>query len=270
MKARILVAIICIPSLLAVIYLLPFWATVVLISLLSAIGTYELLGCIGASKHPRLCFCCILCSFLIPFWCWQGSSGTWGLCGLFLLFLLLFMEAIFSKKTVDFNMLAASMFAAVIIPYFLSAFVRLGMMEKGRAYILLPLVSAFIADGAALFTGMACGKHKLAPSISPKKTIEGAIGGFIGGTLGTVIYCFAARAIWGADFSVLSFAVYGALGSVVSTIGDLSFSLIKREFGIKDYGNLLPGHGGVLDRFDSVIFAAPLTELLLLVLPAVK
>lgn len=270
MKARILVAVICIPLLLAVIYLLPFWGTVVLMSLLSAIGTYEMLGCVGALKHPALSICCIICSLIIPFWCWQGSNGVYGLCGLFLLFLLLFLEAIFSKQTIDFNMIATSMFAAVIIPYFLSAFIRIGVMEQGRACILLPLVSAFIADGAALFTGMACGKHKLAPSISPKKTVEGAIGGFVGGTVGTVIYCFAARAIWGADFSVLSFAVYGALGSIVSTIGDLSFSLIKREFGIKDYGNLLPGHGGVLDRFDSVIFTAPLTELLLLILPAVR
>ena len=110
---------------------------------------------------------------------------------------------------------------------------------------------------------MLFGKHKLAPRVSPKKTVEGAIGGLVGGVLGTALMMAVGSyilrdAFW--DFGLL--AVFGLLGSVISQIGDLSFSVIKREYGVKDYGHLLPGHGGILDRFDSVTFVAPFVWLL--------
>ncbi len=269
MKSRILVACVCIPLLLVVIYLLPVWVTVLLVALLSAIAASELLNCVGAAKNRRILVYCIIVSFAVPFWCWLGSPAVLGIWVLFALFLLLFIEAIFSKKSVDFGHISAALFSSLLLPYFLSAFVRLRIAEHGEMLILLPLVIAFIADAAALFAGMLFGKHKLAPEISPKKTVEGAIGGLLGGLLGCVVYAFVAELIWGINTNVLAFAVYGAVGSVISVIGDLSFSLIKRQYGIKDYGNLLPGHGGILDRFDSVIFTAPLVEILLVVLPAV-
>lgn len=110
---------------------------------------------------------------------------------------------------------------------------------------------------------MAFGKHKLAPVISPKKTVEGAIGGVVGAAVLTVIYGAAVSAFTTLTLSVPLCLAAGILGAVLGQIGDLSFSIVKRKSGIKDYGKIFPGHGGVLDRFDSVIFVAPLVELLL-------
>lgn len=100
--------------------------------------------------------------------------------------------------------------------------------------------------------------------------MEGAAGGFLGAVIALLLYGLLLEKVWGLQVSYPLLALYGALGSLVSQLGDLSFSYIKREYGIKDYGNILPGHGGVLDRFDSVIFCAPLIELLVRLLPAIS
>ena len=110
--------------------------------------------------------------------------------------------------------------------------------------------------------GMLIGKHKMAPVLSPKKSVEGAVGGVAGAALLGVIYAAATQG------PMLEYAVICAIGALISMVGDLAASAIKRNQGIKDYGKLIPGHGGILDRFDSVIFCAPLMELLILWLPA--
>lgn len=165
--------------------------------------------------------------------------------------------------------MGGAFFLSVVIPFFLSSLLRIRQMEPWRALIILPFVVAFLSDAFALFAGMAFGKHKLAPELSPKKTVEGAIGGFAGAIVCTVLYGVVLQLGFSMQVNYLYLIVYGALGSVVSQLGDLSFSYIKREYGLKDFGNIFPGHGGVLDRFDSVIFCAPLIELLIHFLPAV-
>ncbi len=122
----------------------------------------------------------------------------------------------------------------------------------GSPLIWLVFLTAFGTDIMAYFTGMAFGKHKLCPNLSPKKSIEGAVGG----VLGSVLFCgiFAWFAM--PDFLGICLII-GVFGSVVAQLGDLSASAFKRRMGIKDYGNLIPGHGGILDRFDSVLFTAP-------------
>ena len=145
----------------------------------------------------------------------------------------------------------------------LSCLLRLRMGDHGTVMVWLPLAISFGSDTFALFVGMACGKHKLAPHVSPKKTIEGGVGGLLGGVIGMIL--LHAIGTWALGESFLSWGqilALGLLGSVIDQIGDLSFSVIKREFGVKDYGKLLPGHGGVLDRFDSVTFVAPFAYLL--------
>lgn len=122
-----------------------------------------------------------------------------------------------------------------------------------RIMVWLIFITAFGTDIMAYFTGYAIGKNKLAPKISPKKTIEGSIGGI----LGSVIFC----AIFGyfvIPRLLIHCIILGVLGGVISQIGDLTASIFKRKMGIKDYGNLIPGHGGILDRFDSVLFTAPM------------
>ena len=125
-----------------------------------------------------------------------------------------------------------------------------------------------MSDTGAYFVGSFFGRHKLCPNISPKKSVEGAVGGVLGAVLGGVIYALIMTYCF--DFSVnwLSLAVVCVVGSVSGQFGDLIFSYIKREAGIKDYGHLLPGHGGVLDRFDSIFLTTPVTAALLLLLPA--
>lgn len=118
--------------------------------------------------------------------------------------------------------------------------------------IWLIFISAFGTDIFAYFTGYLIGRHKLCPDISPKKTIEGAVGGI----LGSVILSVAFGLLVCREYLILCIII-GIIGSVMSQLGDLSASIIKRKLGIKDYGNLIPGHGGILDRFDSVLFTAP-------------
>ena len=136
--------------------------------------------------------------------------------------------------------------------------------------ILIPFIVAFMNDAGAYFVGLRFGKHKLAPVVSPNKTIEGVFGGLGGAMLGMLIYALILDFFLKFEVNYLIALLYGLLGSAVGTFGDLCFSIIKRQTGIKDYGNLIPGHGGVLDRFDSLSMVAPLMEALLLLLPLVK
>lgn len=140
----------------------------------------------------------------------------------------------------------------VYIPVFLSHINLLSQM--GSIYIWLVFIFAWISDTCAYFVGVLFGKHKLIPQISPKKTIEGSLGGIMGTVLFTVGF-----AMFFGEPNPMYFVPLAIVGSVVSQLGDLFASAIKREYKVKDYGNLIPGHGGVLDRFDSILFTAPLT-----------
>ena len=125
--------------------------------------------------------------------------------------------------------------------------------DVGVYLFLLTFIGAWMTDIFAYFCGMAFGKHKLIPDVSPKKTVEGSIGGIVFCVLGYIIYGLIVSNCFEVDMNIFALGVFGAIISVVSQIGDLAASLIKREYGIKDYGSLFPGHGGVLDRFDSVL-----------------
>lgn len=124
-------------------------------------------------------------------------------------------------------------------------------LANGDIYVWLIFIIAFATDIFAYFSGYFFGKHKLIPSVSPKKTIEGSIGGILGSTVGCMIFGH----FFGLD--IVHMLVIGLTGSIIAQFGDLFASSIKRYVGIKDYGKLIPGHGGVLDRFDSVILVAP-------------
>ena len=140
-------------------------------------------------------------------------------------------------------------------------------LPHGKSLVWLIILSAWGCDTLAYCTGMLVGKHKMTPLLSPKKTIEGAIGGVLGAALlgflyGIILHAAApASAAHGGWFALIC-----ALGGIISQIGDLAASAIKRNYEIKDYGHLIPGHGGILDRFDSVIITAPIIYFLSLVL----
>ena len=272
MVKRVMVAVIFIPLLLLAIYWVsPMYPMIlpVIISGLSMIAVHEALWSTSFLKHPRISGYSIIMAGLLPFWVYYSGASLPILCGLFIYVVLLFCEAIASHKRIGLEKMGGAFFLTVVIPFFLSSFLRIRLMDQWQALVILPLVIAFVSDAFALFAGMAFGKHKLAPELSPKKTVEGAVGGFAGAIICTVIYGAVLQFGFSMQVNYLYLVVYGALGSIVSQLGDLSFSYIKREYGIKDFGNIFPGHGGVLDRFDSVIFCAPLLELLIQILPAV-
>ena len=154
-------------------------------------------------------------------------------------------------------------FFYVVMPLMYIFLVR--QMECGEYTVWLVFIGSWGSDTMAYVVGRKIGKHKIAPKLSPKKSLEGLIGGIVGAALIGVIYAIIFKSKLEGSISnpILVFALTGAIGSVVSQIGDMAASAIKRNKGIKDYGTLIPGHGGILDRFDSVIFIAPIVYFML-------
>lgn len=154
--------------------------------------------------------------------------------------------------------LMVSVLGFVYIPVFLSHINLLSQM--GSIYIWLVFIFAWVSDTSAYFSGLLFGKNKLIPQISPKKTVEGSIGGVLGTVIVTVAFAMIFRMKDAPLYpNPMYFVPLAIVGSVVSQLGDLFASAIKRELKIKDFGNIIPGHGGLLDRFDSILFTAPLT-----------
>ncbi len=170
-----------------------------------------------------------------------------------LVLMLILMVYVLKFPTYKADQAIAACFGFVYLAVMLGFMYLTREEEGGIITFWLIYLSSWIADTAAYFAGRFLGKHKMAPILSPKKTIEGAIGGILGsGVLGVVFALLVngGRQVW-------EFGVICAAGAVISIFGDLTASAIKRDHGIKDYGKLIPGHGGILDRFDSVIFTAP-------------
>ena len=269
MKTRIIAAVVLLPLLLLVVLVLPKIFTAVLFGLMAAIAARELLGGTGLVKHSRLVAYAMVMAFFVPIWSSMQIVHSLVLLGALVFFAVLFGELLYAKATLKFEEMAVTAVAAMLIPFLLAATIRLHSRTYGRILILLPFVISFMSDTCAYFVGRAFGKHKLAPVISPNKTVEGLFGGMLGGVIGVIIYCVVLQQILDLQIRYLFVAVYGVLGSLGAVFGDLCFSAVKRQTGIKDYGNLIPGHGGILDRFDSMIVVAPLVELLMLYIPLV-
>lgn len=269
MRVRITVAAILIPAMLFVILGLPKVVTVFFVAFFAAIGTYELLHNTGLVKHFRLVVYSMLFAVAIPFWSFYGCDRTLELLGIVVFFALLFAENMMAEGKIPFQKLCICFMAGMVLPYMFSAIARIIAMEHGRSIVLLPFLIAFVSDGGAYFIGVFFGKHKMAPIISPKKTWEGFAGGITFTVLGTVIYMLVQQFCFGMHVNYFFAVIYGIVGSLAGVFGDLCFSLIKRQTGIKDFGNIFPGHGGMYDRFDSVIVVTPLIECLLLLIPAI-
>ncbi len=231
--------------------------------LVSLIGVFELYRVLGIEKRS-LGFTGYLFTLLYYLAIYYNVAND-VILPLFALFLIcLLAQYVFTFpnfKTQDIsNAFMGMIYAGVLLSfiYFLRDEI------SGQYFVWLIFLSSWGSDTCAYVAGVAFGKHKMAPVLSPKKSIEGAVGGVIGAA--------ALRAIYGAVFSdkialpvtpVIAFAVICAIGALVSMVGDLAASAIKRDHEIKDYSNLIPGHGGIMDRFDSVIYVAPVIWVLL-------
>lgn len=231
------------------------------IAVCAAIGCYEMFSCIGLKKNIILTFPVYIAAFCMPILKRLITTNGFvklALCISGIIILYMMGVAVFQNKTVSVTDVGLSFTACF---YIVAAFVGIVYLhdnvEYGKYIYLLTFICAWTTDTFAYFTGRFLGKHKLIPEVSPKKTVEGAVGG--------IVFCVAATVIFGAVIvnffnptgsikaNYLILAVSGVFISVVSQLGDLIMSLIKRHYGIKDYGKIFPGHGGILDRFDSVI-----------------
>ncbi len=269
MKQRILVAVVGIPLLLAVLCWAPDWATALLLAALSVIAAHELLTAVcGAEKAKRwTALPAVTGALVIAAVYFSGEhyadspAGTvlrWLIAAAVLALLLASVLTYGRPGALVLQDVCVMAVAGLVIPWAFSCMLQLRMLPHGAGMVLMPLVAAFCSDSAALFTGMACGRHKMAPLVSPHKTVEGALGGIAGGVVGMVIFRIVFYFCTLVPLHIGWCVVIGLAGALLGELGDLSFSVIKRQVGIKDYGRLLPGHGGVLDRFDSVLFAAPM------------
>lgn len=263
MAKRILTAVIWLPIVVLGFAFAPIWGIALAISALSAVGAYELLWATGFVKERQLCVYGCIFAALVPIWTYFGSNLHFLLAAVLLLVSLCFLHGMRHQANVKTDMVAGVFFAALVIPALLSAFLRLEAAMDTRLIFALPLLYPFISDAGGYFAGRFFGKHKLAPALSPKKTVEGAIGAIVFAVLGGLAFGAVAQYGFHMTPNYLALGLLGVPLSIISQFGDLVFSYIKREFGIKDYGKIFMGHGGVLDRFDSVIFAAPALELLL-------
>ena len=187
-----------------------------------------------------------------------GNAADWRVL-LFMGFLICQMAVmVFAYPKYKPEQILAGFFGLFYVAVMLSHIYLTRMLPVGQFIVWLVFVCSWGCDTCAYCVGMLIGKHKMAPKLSPKKSTEGGIGGIVGAALIAVLYALAINRFGNAGADVLTYAVIGAAGGAVSQIGDLAASAIKRNYDIKDYGTLIPGHGGILDRFDSVIFTAPI------------
>ena len=232
------------------------------LALLSLIAAYEIVSCVGGRVWYVLAPSMLFAALGPLLTRWVASSVKSYIAFLammaFVYLFLLFTVAVFSGGKLKYSIVAET---AIGVVYATVGFASIAMLRKiagGEYLFAMIFIGAWVTDTMAYFTGRFLGKHKLCPNISPKKTIEGSVGGVIFCALSFLLYGFIVQKVVGVSPNYPMLFVGGLCASLVSQIGDLAASLIKREHGVKDYGKLMPGHGGVMDRFDSILAVAPL------------
>lgn len=270
MASRLLVAGVGIPLLLILFLFCPVICVAIVVGFLSAIAAYELLATTGCVKHRGLIVTSAAMAFLVPFWFYFGENMAAAVGGILVYMIVVFAMAFKSREEISLGQLGACTMSAIAVPVMFSTLLMLSDMLPHNLYTMLPFFAAFGSDSFALFGGKLFGKHKLAPVLSPNKTVEGAVGGLVGGVVVCCAYAFITQLAAGVLPNYIALIFYGLVASAVSQFGDLAFSYIKRRSSIKDYGHLFLSHGGVLDRFDSVIFCAPFTVAFVQLLPLLR
>ena len=171
--------------------------------------------------------------------------------------ILMMFAYVFTYPKYKTEQVLAAFFGVFYVAVMLSYVYQTRMIEAGAYIVWLVFLCSWGCDTCAYCVGMLIGKHKMSPVLSPKKSVEGAVGGVVGAALLGAIYAAVVGSHLEAENPVITYAIICAVGALISMVGDLAASAIKRNHNIKDYGTLIPGHGGILDRFDSVIFTAP-------------
>ena len=273
MKTRIITAIILLAIAIPILCLSDYIVYPIAVSIMAMIATFELMRISSFRKKIFIALPSYLIAGALPiiaYFCGNAAVEFLlsSLTVLFAFLLYLIAYGVFKRGKVKLSDIATHfMFFSYIVIAFTSLSV-LRYINNGVFYYMLILLASWMCDSCAYFVGRAIGKHKLIPEISPKKTVEGAVGGVFFATVSFMIYGIVLSYIEGApnpNYVVL--AILGFVLSIISQIGDLSLSLLKREKGIKDFGTIFPGHGGVLDRFDSVLPVAPVLLAVCMIIP---
>jgi phosphatidate cytidylyltransferase len=230
------------------------------LGIMAVIGLSEIYNATGTlKKHNKLCmFTYIYTMVMYIVVGFLPKAGTTIAAFTFVYIVLLFIYMMFHQESYEFSSICSMVFQFIYVGVFFAHIILVRKLESGAFIMWFIFVTAWLSDTMAYAVGLKFGRNKLLPTVSPKKTVEGAIGGLAGSLIFNLIYALIVGT--GLDLNVNYFAVVilAILAGVVSQFGDLAASTIKREYNIKDYSNLLPGHGGILDRFDSVLFVAPI------------
>lgn len=263
LKPRLLTAVIGIPLLVLFLLLAEVWTPVVtiIVALATAFMTGEYLNANKLLKNFAVSAPCLIFSLLMPFL----ISTEYFYMTVILYMLAMFILMILNHKKITYSELAYSVTGTLLISLGMSAIPFICNSKMGIAlYFVTIFALPWMADAGGFFIGATLGKNKLCPNISPKKTVEGAVGGVVFCVISAVLVGILFQYIISPDIKInfLALILLGVIDAPISIIGDLSFSLIKRRYKIKDYGSIFPGHGGMLDRFDSIIFTAPMIVLL--------
>ncbi|MBQ7352928.1 MAG: phosphatidate cytidylyltransferase [Clostridia bacterium] len=265
MKTRIITAIFAIALFVPVCVFSEYIIFPISISLICAVGIFEISKCVGLHKNLILTIPMYLIALILPFirYPWFVSSdksfALIGLCVAFFMLIYSLTYTMFCKNKLKVSdvMSLYALFIYVVGCFSSIVMVRYSNDGIGVYIYLLIFLGAWVSDTFAYFTGRLIGKHKLIPEISPKKTVEGAIGGVLFTLVTFIVYGFVVKNNYGVNLPIYQYCILGILLPIISQIGDLIASCVKRQYNVKDFGNIFPGHGGVLDRFDSVMLVAP-------------
>ena len=284
MKTRIIAGLACAALFIALLFLMDTIALPIMVALFSAIAVYELTK-VAKVKLPMTILSMLVGAF-IPFdvsYNLLYKIGITPVAAITVYFIALLIMMVKWNKEVKFEQVSMSLMSSLAVPNAAACLIKLynwqfvtdaSYVESHAIYIIFTCaVCAWGTDTFSYFSGVFFGKHKMAPVISPKKTWEGAIGGVLLAAAMNVGVYFVASKFFSAPFTGWEwYAVIpiSIILSVLSIFGDLSASVIKRNYGIKDYGNLIPGHGGVMDRIDSAVFVIPAMYAIVSVINALK
>ena len=284
MKQRVITAVVLLALLAVVVWQINTPVLVLVIAFLAAVAANEIMRC-AKVENTFIRVVATVYAACVPFFASAKALTPWvseavwgkvigavpGVVYLIALVLVLLLAMLKGYAYTTFEDVAVSVFAGALVPFGFSVFIRLRDMfqieQFGIYLIFYGLICALATDSGAQLAGMAFGKHKMSPNISPKKTVEGAIGGLIFSLILNAVAMILYNRL--ADFKMDEFAVTVLLAaclpvSFLGMMGDLSASVLKRNFGVKDFGKIFPGHGGVMDRFDSSMFTLTVTYALAL------
>ncbi len=241
------------------------------VGIMAVIGLSEIYNATGIlRKQNKLCMFTYV--YTVIMYVFAGFMPNPAVCVatfVFLYIVLMLIYMIFNHESCDFSSVCTLLFQFVYVSVLFAHIILVRKLENGMFVMWFIFVTAWLSDTMAYAVGLKFGRNKLIPAISPKKTVEGAVGGLAGSVIFNLIYALICT--FAFDFQVNYFAVIilALIAGVVSQLGDLAASCIKREYNLKDYSNLLPGHGGILDRFDSVLFVAPTVYYFVVIFPVI-